>query len=226
MISLELPLIGPAASVLGAARELARKARDNGKPLSILCEGNPGVGKTHLLDLLALELTRSDRHSGSEFAIERVNGQSLGIDLVRDWRERAAYGNLFSDWTVKRVDELDEASTSANNELLSYLDYLTPRHAVLATTNDYPRLRVNSKGRLETRFIRFHVGAPSVDEAFGYLKKHRQLPAHVAKSIALGAVPEGCLPTEGVNMRACLKDADGFFAARGASRTGRKAVAA
>jgi hypothetical protein len=170
--------------------------------------------------MLALELTKSP------FAIERVNGQSLGIELVRDWRERAAYGNLFSDWTVKRIDELDEASASATNELLSYLDYLRPGHAILATTNNYAELRANSKGRLETRFVRFHVGAPSVEEAVVFLRKHKQLPAAIAKSIALGAVPEGCLPTEGVNMRACIKDADGYFAARGASRTGRKAVAA
>jgi MoxR-like ATPase len=213
VIALEIPLIGPAASVLGAARELAgRKDR-----LAIITEGNPGVGKSHLLDLLALELTRSP------FAIERVNGQSLGIDLVREWRERVAYGNLFSVWTVKRIDEIDLASASATNELLTYLDYLTPRHAVLATTNDYLKLRANSKGRLETRFTRFHVDAPSVDEAVGFLKKHRQLPAAVAKSIALGSVPDGCLPSEGVNMRACLRDADGYFAAKTAAADRRVA---
>jgi hypothetical protein len=209
MIALEFPLIGPAASVLGAARELRK--RESTAPLAILCEGNPGVGKSHLLDLLALELTKSP------FAIERVNGQSLGIDLVREWRERAAYGNLFSDWTVKRIDELDEASASATNELLTYLDYLAPRHAVLATTNKYAKLRANNKGRLETRFVRFHVGAPSVDDAFGFLRKYKHLSVGVAKSIALGSVPEGCLPTEGVNMRACIKDADGYFAAKEAA---------
>lgn len=213
MIALELPLIGPAASVLGAARELAGQRN----LLAVLCEGNPGIGKSHLLDLLALELTRSP------FAIERINGQSLGIEVVRDWRERAAYGNLFSDWTVKRIDELDLASASATNELLTYLDYLTPRHAVLATTNDYAKLRANSKGRLETRFVRFHVGPPSVEEAIAFLRKHKNLPAAIAKAVALGSVPEGCLPTEGVNMRACLRDADGYFAAR--ASTG-KAVAA
>lgn len=203
------PLIGPAASVLGAARELARQ-RDR---LSILAEGNPGVGKSHLLDMLALELTKSP------FAIERVNGQSLGIELVRDWRERAGYGNLFSDWTVKRIDELDEASASAANELLTYLDYLPAGHAILATSNNYAKLRANSKGRLETRFVRFHVGAPSLDEAIAFLRRYKHLPAPIAKSIALGSVPEGCLPTEGVNMRACMKDADGYWSAR-------KAVAA
>jgi hypothetical protein len=223
VIALELPLIGPAASVLGAAREIPRQKNR----LAILCEGNPGIGKGHLLDLLALELTKSP------FAIEQINGQSLGIEVVRGWRERAGYGNLFSDWTVKRIDELDEASASATNELLSYLDYLRPGQAILATTNNYSNLRANSKGRLETRFVRFHVGPPSVEEAIAFLRRHKHLPAAIAKAIALGSVPGGCLPSEGVNMRACLRDADGYFAAsaariaaRASSRSvGRKAVA-
>ena len=161
--------------------------------------------------MIALELT------GTPFAIEHVNGQSLGIDLVRAWAERSPYGNLFSAWTVKRIDELDLASASATNELLTYLDYLAPKAAILATTNDYGRLRANSKGRLETRFVRFHVDPPSLEEAIAFLRRHKQLSASVAKAIALGSVPEGCLPSEGVNMRACLRDADGYFAARASS---------
>lgn len=204
MIALNLPLIGPAASVLEAARALAAKRN----PIAILLDGNPGVGKSHLLDLLARELT------GSPFAVEQINGQSLGIDVVRTWRDRADYGNLFSDRTVKRIDELDHASGSATAELLTYLDYLKPGIAVLASTNDHAKLRAQSKGRLETRFTRFRVDAPSIEEAAAYLRKQFKLPAAIAREICAGAVPEGCLPTEGVNMRACVEDARGYLAAR------------
>jgi chromosomal replication initiation ATPase DnaA len=204
VIALDLPLIGPAASVLEAARAVAKKAERT----AILVYGNPGVGKTHLLDLLALELT------GSKFAIEHVNGQSVSVDLVRQWRERGCYGNLFSDWTVKRIDELDHAGGSASAELLTLLDYLPPRVAILATTNDYAKLRAASKGRLETRFKIFRVDSPSIEQAVSFLRARFKLGVKVAEAIARGAVPDGCLPSEGVNMRACIEDAQTYLAAR------------
>ena len=125
-----------------------------------------------------------------------------------------AYGNLFSSWTVKRIDELDQSHPSAQAELLTYLDYLPDRIAILATTNDYAALRSVSKGRLETRFVRLHVDAVSVADASGYLVAEMSIPASVAAQIASGSVPEGCLPTEGVNMRACIRDAEGYLAAK------------
>jgi hypothetical protein len=85
---------------------------------------------------------------------------------------------------------------------------------VLATTNDYAKLRATHKGRLETRFKTFRVDSPSISEAVTYLRDRFKIPATVAREIAQGAVPDGCLPTEGVNMRACVEDAESYLAAR------------
>jgi len=60
MIDLTLPLIGPILEIATLLRALLRKKRLN----AALLHGSPGVGKTHLLDLLALEI------SGSPHAIE------------------------------------------------------------------------------------------------------------------------------------------------------------
>ena len=96
-------LLGPARDVLDAAWETVRMM-DRG---ALLLEGNPGTGKTDVCDRLARRLAMS------EHAIEHVNGQSVGVELVRAWRTAGMYGNLFSNCTVKRIDELDFASSSA-----------------------------------------------------------------------------------------------------------------
>jgi ATP-dependent Clp protease ATP-binding subunit ClpA len=197
-------LIGPAALVLGAARQLVSKSN----PVALLIEGDPGVGKGHISDQLALELT------GSRFAIEQINGQSLSVDVVRLWKERCGYGNLFSDRTVKRIDELDHTSSSAMAELLTHLDYLHKGHAIIATTNEFAKLRTQSKGRLESRFVRFHVDAPSVEQTAAFVQRLYKLPAAHARAIALGAVPEGCLPSVGCNLRTAINDAKGLTAAK------------
>lgn len=199
MINTSLQLVGHAAKVLQAGRVLAGRA----DKLSLLLHGAPGVGKSDISDRIALELT-----GGAVAAIEHVNGQSLTIEKLRDWRAKAVYGNLFADWTVKRIDELDLASPAAKNELLTYLDYLPRNFAVLATTNEYGALRAASGGRLETRFRAIEVCAPQVSEAAQYIAARFALDAVIAEEIALGAVPEGSLAVAGVNMRQAVMDAE------------------
>jgi hypothetical protein len=67
---------------------------------------------------------------------------------------------------------------------------------------------------LETRFKVFRVDAPAIEDAAAYLRERFKIPVAVAREIARGAVPDGCLPSEGVNMRACVEDAEGYLAAR------------
>lgn len=203
-------LFGPAASILGAARALVGK-RDRA---ALLFDGDPGIGKTELSNILARELT------GSAFAIETHNGQSVGVDLVRDWRERACYGNLFSTWTVKRIDELDHMSSSAIAEMLTYLDTLPARHAIIATTNEFAKLRAMTKGRLESRFIRLPVDAPTVAETTRELVRRFSIPADKATIIARGAVPDGLL--DGCNVRAAFHDAEALAALIEAKKGARR----
>ena len=206
-------LIGPAAAVHAAARVLLSQ-RDRA---AILLDGDPGVGKTAVLDLLAQDIT------GTPYAIEHVNGQSLSVDLVRQWRERGPYGNLFAAWTVKRIDEIDAASSSAIAEMLSFLDYLPKGLLVMASTNEFSKLRSATKGRLESRFHRFHVDAPSVEETTALLIRDLKVPKSIAQQIARGTVPEGCLITAGCNVRAAIRDAEAFLAARAAQKERRAA---
>lgn len=202
MIRLDLPLCGPILTTM----ELLRGLPVQHDRFASLLWGFPGTGKSHALDLFARELT------GSPFAIEHFNGQDLAVDVVRQWKERGSYGNLFSKWTVKRIDELDRASDAAQAALLSWLDYLPPHYAVLATTNNYREMCRVDKGRLPRRFTQYEVEPPSLAVAAEYLRKQFAMPAAVARQVAIGARPEGEL--EGVNMGAAVEDALAIIAGR------------
>ena len=203
-------LSGPAALAHRAACTLLT-TRDR---IALLFDGDPGVGKTTLADALALALT------GTKHAVETVNGQSLNVELVRDWRAGTAYGNLFAKWTVKRVDELDHASPAAMAELLTFLDTLPKNHAIIATTNEFGKLRAASKGRLESRFIRFRVDAPSVEQTAAHLERTFRITKSQARAIACGAVPEGELITSGCNIRTAQHDAEALAAIIAAKKEG------
>jgi hypothetical protein len=203
MIDLKLPLIGDCLRVLEMLRLLLRRKQLR----AALLYGPSGVGKSHLSDLFALEI------GGSPHAIEQINGQSLSVDLVRQWRERACYGNLFSKWTIKRVDEFDCASPQARNEILSLLDYLPPTHLILATTNDYAAVRGADNRRLESRFKCLPVDGPGILDATAYLRKEFRLPAATAGEIARGASSH-CLGFDGVNMRQAVEAAQSWLAER------------
>ncbi len=93
------------ALVLGA--KIKRLKADPNGFFRGLFYGPPGTGKTELCNWLAREL------AGHELAIEKLNGQSLTIEVARGWRRHLCYRPLLGDWTVKFVDEVDRSSDAA-----------------------------------------------------------------------------------------------------------------
>lgn len=110
-------LIGQAGLVARAqCRKAERLTAEAAATMKLLLYGPPGVGKTSVVELVALQL------AGTPLAIEDYNGREVTVDVVRQWMTQLPYGSLFGDWSVKVVNELDRCSREAQDLLLTYLD--------------------------------------------------------------------------------------------------------
>jgi replication-associated recombination protein RarA len=95
-------LIGQAKRVATAQVAKARRLScDPSATMKLLLYGPPGVGKTSVVELVAMQL------AGTALAIEDYNGRQVTVDVVRQWMTQLPYGSLFAPWSVKIVNELD-----------------------------------------------------------------------------------------------------------------------
>jgi replication-associated recombination protein RarA len=123
-------ILGPAGLVAQKMLAKAEAAKANGRvPVKVLLYGPPGVGKTTIAEMLAGAL------SDSPWSIEEANGKLVTIETVKGWMRDLHYGSLYSEWSVKLVNELDRCSRDAQDLLLSYLDKLPPGRAFIGTSN-------------------------------------------------------------------------------------------
>ena len=185
-------LIGPAARVDGILHLMADEVMAEGaESIKVLLYGAPGVGKTEISNHLAATLT-----GASPFAVESINGKELDLAKVKEWRHNLRYGNLFAPWDVKIVNEVDKASADAQVLMLTLMDELPARRAIIATSNLQLDLLHE---RFQTRFMQYKVEAPTTEEIAQVLaKRFPGLRADAYPQIAVGS---------GGNVRAALADA-------------------
>lgn len=183
--------VGPARRLARLLLEKVGHAQRDGSSLRILLVGPPGVGKTEMVNLAARTLT------GHGLAVEEYNGKEVLVETVRGWMSSLGYGNLFSDWTVKIVNELDKCSRDAQDLLLTYLDRLRrcPYRAFLATSNQTLDLFGEA---VQTRYQQFTVANCPTDELADWLVQRWSIDVATARAIAFGS---------GGNVRAALLDA-------------------
>jgi len=155
-----------------------------------LLTGPPGVGKSELATLLALEI------AGHSLNVDKRMGSQISVDVVRDWVRNAPYRPLIGDMTVRFADEIETIPPAAVVELRGYLDELPPSVVFIATTN---RAVKELQEPLQTRFQVWKFD-PVQTSLIGELLIQRfpMLPPDVLRSIA-GKVSG--------NVRAALTDA-------------------
>lgn len=141
----------------------------------ILFYGPPGTGKTTIANMVA-QCLASER-----IDIESINGRNLTIDVVREWQRNNGYSSLFGGWKVKIVNETDLVPMAAQDVMLTYLDDLSPRTAVIGTSNE----SVDTlSSRFRSRFQCIHVPAPDQNEIATWLKRKFAVAKQGAEWIA------------------------------------------
>ena len=143
-----------------------------------LFTGKAGLGKSTLALELGLEIC-----NGQALGVEQLNGQSMSVERVRAWQQQGAYHPMFGDASVVIVDEIDQASPAALNEVRQLLDKLPPRWTFIATTNKkVEELPEVLQSRFKPAFFE-PVGAGEVKAWL--LKKFNKLTQEMAGSIAV-----------------------------------------
>ena len=177
------PVIGRDAEIRSVIRILSRKTKNN--PVLI---GEPGVGKTAIVEGLAQRILRGDVPEGLKdhtiFALD-MTALMAGAKYRGEFEERlkavlneikAAEGRI-----ILFIDELHtivgagrtEGSTDAGNMLKPMLAR-GELHCIGATTLDEYRLHVEKDAALERRFQPVMVDAPSVEDTISILRGLRE----------------------------------------------------
>lgn len=192
--------IGYAGSV---AKVLAAKAAtvkdDRHGTLKYILTGEPGIGKTRLAEFFAECLTGENVVDGQSFHVTSINGRMVDMDRLRKWREEGRF--IPSCWNVKIINEIDTVAQDKEDALLSYLDELPGKTAVIGTANHKVK---ELTPRFQSRLQSFHVKPPTEDEIKSLVTRWTRNPNDL-RDILLGC---------GGNVRAALLDTQSILDAR------------
>lgn len=184
---------GKTSRIAGLLYRKAAQLKESGGCAKWLFPGPPGTGKSRLALCLAQDLAHHPT------AIDQLNGQSLSVDLVREWERQSYYKPIIGHRYVKVIDEIDCASTGAQNELRTYLDRLKGGTIVIATTNkDVKQL----PEQLQTRFAVFPFEPIGPTEFAEFMQ--RNFGFDYKEAYEIGRRNLGCV-------RAALIDAEQFL---------------
>ena len=140
--------IGSARSISLKLEKLVHSALAQGDPLKILLLGKPGIGKTALANWLMNRLGCDRWHTTV------LNGTQVKIELVEDTARTLQFKELFGQYRILRIEEVDKVPTVAQVRFLTLLDELPTHTAVVCTSNcDLKDL----EERFQSRFLVFNV---------------------------------------------------------------------
>lgn len=147
--------IGPARKTAKTLDAIVARCKSTGAPIRIMIQGDPGVGKSALIDYLLAKL------GVRKWSVIKLSGTQLRLEDVEEWSSRLCYLELGGGYKVLRIEEIDRASHTARARLLMVLDDLPHHVAVVCTSNKNVR---EIEPRFISRFQNFTIKAPTPSE--------------------------------------------------------------
>lgn len=154
--------IGPAKELAVILARIAKRSLRSGQAIKLLIRGEPGIGKSALLDGF-LEVL-----APAQWNVTKLNGTQLKIETIDDWARSLRYTELYGSYRILRIEEVDKANHLVQARMLTVLDDLPGRVAVICTSNQ--KLE-DFDPRFQSRFQVFSLTAPAAEEIKWLLKK-------------------------------------------------------
>lgn len=183
--------IGCARRAAESLDTLLAAVRPTGEPAKVLILGRPGIGKSALADYFMRQLGCDRWHT------TLLNGTQLKIEIVEEIARTLHYKELFGDYRVVRVEEVDKVPVVAQVRLLTLLDELPKHTAVVCTSNCSLK---DLEERFQSRFLVLEIAPPKDTEI-------AELIRNLAPRLNEGAIQQIAVFACG-NVRQALLDVD------------------
>lgn len=154
--------IGPARELAGVLQTIAKRSFKTGDPLRLLLRGDPGIGKSALLDPFLEEI------GATKWTITKLNGTQLKPEALDEWARSLCFTSLYGRYRVLRIEEIDKAHFLVQCRMLTILDDLPKGAAVVCTSNKEVK---DFEPRFQSRFQVFSLSPPPQTEIAWLLKK-------------------------------------------------------
>jgi len=147
-----------------------------GESLCYMANGKPGLGKSSLSNFFVNAL------GASKWSVQTYNGAQFGIDKVTEIEQFLRLRDMFGNYRVVRLEEVDKCSQAAQVALLTLLDELPKNAAVFATSN---KSIEDFEERFQRRFHVLELKTPNAGEIAAFLEQRFGIPKSAAATLEL-----------------------------------------